>query len=141
MPNTRRKFITGAGAVAAAGTAQAQDKPQKKVHYKGKPPAKTPLFKSRKELILLGVVAVIFAGVIYKMYLSKPSNAAAETRAVSCEPGAAFSMSRTMAERACTGEAACLTVSGPRVMAGATPCTAGRLRLGVSDRLGRGERV
>jgi enamine deaminase RidA (YjgF/YER057c/UK114 family) len=47
MPNTRRKFLAGAGAAtAAAGIAQAQDTPRKKVHYKGKPPAKTPLFSS-----------------------------------------------------------------------------------------------
>jgi enamine deaminase RidA (YjgF/YER057c/UK114 family) len=48
MPNSRRKFLA-AGAVAtapAAASAQAQETPKKKVHYKGAKPARTPLFSS-----------------------------------------------------------------------------------------------
>lgn len=55
MKNNRRKFLTKAGAVAAAAvaipsparaqTTAAGQKPVKKVHYaSGKPPEKTPLF-------------------------------------------------------------------------------------------------
>lgn len=43
----RRKMLTvagAAGAVAAGGAAQAQNGPQKKVHYKGAKPKNTPLF-------------------------------------------------------------------------------------------------
>lgn len=48
MPNSRRKFLaTGAALTApAAASAQAQEAPKKKVHYKGAKPQKTPLFSS-----------------------------------------------------------------------------------------------
>ena len=44
----RRKALTGAVAAALAGTAtgKAAEKLEKKVHYQGEPPKKTPLFSS-----------------------------------------------------------------------------------------------
>ena len=45
MENNRRKVLkTAFAAAAAAGVAQAQTGPVKKVHYTGAKPAKTPLF-------------------------------------------------------------------------------------------------
>ena len=46
MSNTNRRAFLRGGALAAtaAGAAQAQDGPQKKVHYRGEKPTKTPLF-------------------------------------------------------------------------------------------------
>lgn len=46
--STRRNLVRGAAAaLAGAGAAQAaEDKPVRKVHRKGPPPAKTPLFNS-----------------------------------------------------------------------------------------------
>jgi 2-iminobutanoate/2-iminopropanoate deaminase len=45
MPNNRRTLLkTAVAGLAAAGAAQAQTGPTKKVHYKGKKPEKTPLF-------------------------------------------------------------------------------------------------
>jgi len=47
MPNNRRTLLkTAVAGLAAAGAAQAQTGPTKKVHYKGKKPEKTPLFSS-----------------------------------------------------------------------------------------------
>ena len=48
MADSRRKFLAGAAVLAApaAATASAEDAPKKKVHRKGPPPAKTPLFNS-----------------------------------------------------------------------------------------------
>lgn len=44
MPNSRRKFIAGGAALAVPAAAAAQTKAEKKVHYKGDKPKKTPLF-------------------------------------------------------------------------------------------------
>jgi len=44
MKQTRRTMMAGALGAAAAGAAQAQAAPVKKVHYRGAKPAKTPLF-------------------------------------------------------------------------------------------------
>ena len=46
--SNRRRFLqAGAAAAVAAGPAQAQDKPERKVHYRGgRRPEKTPLFNS-----------------------------------------------------------------------------------------------
>jgi len=45
MPNNRRTLLkTAVAGLAAAGAAQAQTGPTKKVHYRGKKPEKTPLF-------------------------------------------------------------------------------------------------
>lgn len=44
MPNSRRKFIAGGAALAVPAAAAAQTKVEKKVHYKGEKPKKTPLF-------------------------------------------------------------------------------------------------
>lgn len=45
MENNRRKVLkTALAAAAATGAAQAQTGPEKKVHYTGAKPAKTPLF-------------------------------------------------------------------------------------------------
>ena len=48
MADSRRKFLAGAAVLAApaAASVAAQDAPTKKVHRKGPPPAKTPLFNS-----------------------------------------------------------------------------------------------
>ena len=47
MPNNRRTLLkTAVAGLAAAGAAQAQTGPTKKVHYRGKKPEKTPLFSS-----------------------------------------------------------------------------------------------
>jgi enamine deaminase RidA (YjgF/YER057c/UK114 family) len=45
MAKSRRTFLAGA-ALAAPAAAQAQEKPVKKVHYRGAKPQKTPLFSS-----------------------------------------------------------------------------------------------
>lgn len=44
MTNRRKLLTTAAGVAAAAGAAQAQTGPEKKVHRKGAKPAKPPLF-------------------------------------------------------------------------------------------------
>ncbi len=45
MQKSRRNLLTAAAAAAALpAAAQAQEKPAKKVHYRGAKPAKTPLF-------------------------------------------------------------------------------------------------
>lgn len=44
MRNSRRTFIAGGAALAAPAAASAQTTPQKKAHYKGAKPSKTPLF-------------------------------------------------------------------------------------------------
>lgn len=44
MPNSRRKFIAGGAALVVPAAAAAQTKVEKKVHYKGEKPKKTPLF-------------------------------------------------------------------------------------------------
>lgn len=45
MASNRRGFLkAGVAATAAAGAAQAQSKPEKKVHYRGQKPKSTPLF-------------------------------------------------------------------------------------------------
>lgn len=44
MTNRRKLLTSVAGAAAAAGAAQAQTGPEKKVHRKGEKPKKTPLF-------------------------------------------------------------------------------------------------
>ncbi len=46
MADSRRKFLAGAAVLAAPAAASAQDAPKKKVHRKGPPPTKTPLFNS-----------------------------------------------------------------------------------------------
>jgi len=48
MADSRRKFLTGAVVLAApaAAAVSAQEAPKKKVHRKGPPPTKTPLFNS-----------------------------------------------------------------------------------------------
>lgn len=48
MADSRRKFLAGAAVLAApaAASVSAQEAPKKKVHRKGPPPAKTPLFNS-----------------------------------------------------------------------------------------------
>lgn len=48
MADSRRKFLAGAAVLAApaAASVNAQEAPKKKVHRKGPPPAKPPLFNS-----------------------------------------------------------------------------------------------
>lgn len=48
MADSRRKFLAGAAVLAApaAASVNAQEAPKKKVHRKGAPPAKPPLFNS-----------------------------------------------------------------------------------------------
>jgi 2-iminobutanoate/2-iminopropanoate deaminase len=71
MANTKRRaFLTGgaaaAGVAATAGTARAQEKPVKKVHWKdGKKPEKTPLFSgvvSYGGLVFISGVGAHFKG-------------------------------------------------------------------------------
>jgi 2-iminobutanoate/2-iminopropanoate deaminase len=45
MAKSRRAFLAGA-ALAAPAAAQAEQKPEKRVHYRGAKPQKTPLFSS-----------------------------------------------------------------------------------------------
>ncbi|MCS7025907.1 MAG: RidA family protein [Bryobacteraceae bacterium] len=70
MPNSRRKFLAaslaGGATVAASPAAKAQNKPQKRVHYRnGKKPEKTPLFSgavSYGNLLFIAGIGAHFEG-------------------------------------------------------------------------------